>query len=140
MKREWFLAGAMATLAAFLAFEGSMAVWGLHAIDWFIANPGRPLVGPDDIDRAEDLRPFLVLVAIECILFGLLAVVLVVAVLREKSWARRAILVASVCLATMAAAILVLAPHYWETQSVFIIFCVAYWLEWYELRKVTSAL
>ena len=130
----------MAMLAVLLGFEGYLAVSGFKATDWIISNSGGPFAGPDDIDRARELRPLLALVAIECILLGVLAVVLGVAFLRRKHWARRAILVASVCLVAMAVAVIAVAPQEWGTQCGYIAFCIAYWLEWYEQRRLPSAL
>jgi len=68
-------------------------------------------------------------VAIEGLLFGAIAVVGAIGLLTERLWARRMLLVASVLLTLTAAVAIGMAPHKWDMQGIFILFCVLLWWE-----------
>jgi predicted MFS family arabinose efflux permease len=66
-------------------------------------------------------------VAAEGLLFGVIAIVGAIAVLAEKRWARRLLLVASILLTLTAVVVIVMAPQKWDTQGIFIAWCLLLW-------------
>jgi disulfide bond formation protein DsbB len=66
-------------------------------------------------------------VAAEGFFFGVIAIVGAIAVLAKKRWAHPLLLVASILLVLTAAVAIVAAPHKWDTQSIFIAWCLLFW-------------
>jgi hypothetical protein len=139
MKSDWWLAAAIVVVATFLAIYGYMAVLGIEAANNLIANPGGSFAGPEEIELARHLQPLVYAIAVEGILFGVLSIVLAVAVLRHQRWARRGLLIASIGLAATAGVLIAFAPHLWDQQGPFIGLCACYLWEWNAKRKTPSA-
>jgi hypothetical protein len=129
MKSTRWLALAVAVVGIFLLAEGAMAVWSLDATDSIAASPIGPYSTPEDIAWARSLRPLLFLVSGEGLVFGFIAILCAVGLVLRRNWPPRVLLPSSVILALCAAAAIAIAPHTWDMQGLFILFCALYWWE-----------
>jgi hypothetical protein len=132
MKNHRWLAAFTAVVAIFLLIEGGWTAWTIDAVHRLEVIPGTPFATADDVAWAKSYLPAMYVVATEGLLFGAIALVGAVGLLTEKLWARRMLLVASILLALTAAIAIGMAPKQWDTQGIFILFCV---LLWWESRK-----
>lgn len=130
-RHELGLAAGTTMVAIFLLIEGAWTAWvidGLRQIDAEIV-PGARLATAEDLAWVKTYLPAMYLVAAEGLLFGTIAVVGAVGLLLRKPWAHRMLVVASVLLTLTAIVAIVMAPHRWDMQVIFILFCVILWWE-----------
>jgi hypothetical protein len=132
MKNRRWLASFTAIVGVLLLGEGIFAVSAIDATRRIEAVPNSPFSTAEDVAWAKSFLPAMYVVAVEGLVFGAVAVVSAVALLTHRVWAPRTVLMASVLLAVVALVSIVMAPHQWDTQAVFILLCA---LLWWEARK-----
>lgn len=135
MKNHRWLAGFTAVVAIFLLIEGGWTVWTIDAVHQLEVTPGTPFATAEDVAWARSHLPAMYVVAIEGLLFGAIAVVGAFGLLTQRIWAGRLLLVASVLLTLTAAVAIAMAPQKWDTQGIFILFCVLLWWESKKWRR-----
>ena len=129
--RHW-LAVATGIVAIFLLLSGGIAAWTIGAVHQLEVIPGLPFTTAEDVAWAKSYLPVLYFLAAEGLLFGAAAVVAAWGVIGAKPWVRATLFVTSVLLAFTAVVAIFVAPRQWDTQAVFIGFCV---LLWWEARR-----
>lgn len=132
MKNRRWLAAFTAMVAILLLGQGIFAVSAIEATRNIEVIPNSPFSSADEVAWAKSLLPAMYVVAVEGFVFGVVAVIGAIALFTQQAWASRTVLVASVLLAIVALASIIMAPHQWDTQGVFILLCA---LLWWEARK-----
>ena len=116
MKNQRWLAGLTAVIAIILLGVGGCTAWiAVHDLEVF--------------SRAWDSWDLsaLYVVVTEGLLFGVMAAICAVGLFMGRPWARRMLLVVSVLLALTAIVAIGMAPQQWDTQGIFILYCVLLW-------------
>jgi hypothetical protein len=132
MRNRRWLAAFIAMVAILLLGEGIFTVLVIDATRSIEAVPNSSLSSAEDIARAKSFLPAMYVVALEGLVFGVVGAIGAIALFTRRPWAPRTVLVASVLLSLVALVSIIMAPHQWDTQGVFILMCV---LLWWEARK-----
>ena len=139
MSPTHWLAAFSAIFAALLILESYTALRVIDATNYLLANAGGPYADNETLEMARSIRPALFVVAMQGVLFGILTLVMTVAILRRKAWAHYVLLLWSVGLVATASAVIVMAPHQWVRQGCFIALCATFWCWRLLARKAPSA-
>ena len=134
MNSQRWLAGFAGVVALFLLIEGAWTAWIAEGVRHVEAG-SYPFATADDVAWARSHLLGMYLVVAEGLLFGTIAAICAVALFVGRPWARRLLLMASVLLALTAMVVIAVAPQQWDTQGVFIVFCVLLWLEARKWRR-----
>jgi hypothetical protein len=126
INRRWLAAFTM-VLAIFLLIEGGWTAQAIDAVRQLEPTPNTMFATAQDVAWAKSHLPGLYVVAAEGFLFGVIAIVGAIAVLAKKRWAHPLLLVASILLTLTASVAIVTAPQKWDTQSIFIAWCLLFW-------------
>ena len=124
--RRW-LAVFTGILAVSLLIEGVWTTWAIEAVRPLEPAPNTAFANAQDVAWAQSYLPAMYVVAAEGFLFGAIAIVGTVAVLANKRWANSLLYVSSVLLMITAMVAIFMAPHKWDTQSIFIAWCLLIW-------------
>ncbi len=127
MKNRKSFAASTGFVAILLLIEGVWMAWTIDSVHHLEVIPGTPFATPEDVALAKRYLPAMYVVAIEGILFGIVAAVGAVGLLAGRLWALRMLLVGSVLLVLSAVVAIVMAPQQWDMQAIFISFCVLLW-------------
>jgi hypothetical protein len=132
MKNRRWLAAFTAMVAILLLGQGIFTVSAIDATRNIEVVPNSPFSSADDVASAKSFLPAMYVVAVEGLVFGVVAIICAIALFTQRAWAPRTVLVASVLLAVVALVSIIMAPHQWDTQGVFMLLCA---LLWWEARK-----
>jgi hypothetical protein len=134
MRNRW-LAAFTTIVAIFLLIEGGWTAWTIDAVNKLEAVPGTAFATAEAVAWAKSYLPAMYVVAIQGLLFGAIAVIGAIGLLAGRVWAHRMLLVASVLLALTAAVVVGMPPHKWDTQVIFVSFCVLLWWQSWKWRR-----
>jgi len=127
MNSERWFAAATAVVGLQLPGNACFTAYALDAVRNLDAVPNSPFPSAESVAWAKSLLPALYIAVVEEFLFGAIALVCAVGLFRRSVWARRVLVRASVALAIVAVLVIALAPGQWDTQGIFILFCVLLW-------------
>jgi uncharacterized membrane protein len=113
-----------AVFAIVLLAESGWTLWLANGLSNVEAVPGTPFPTAEDAAWAKAAIPKLRFVALEGFVFGVLAIVCSAGLLLGKAWAPKFLFITSIALTLTAVVAIYIAPHQWDTQAIFILWCV----------------
>lgn len=133
MKRSPFLAISLGIVCALLFFQSHLVLNGIVALSVVESAPEY---------SANNLpsRALLYALAVSTVPFAATGLVLLVFLLFDKPWVKRALLITSICFCLAIAGVVFLAPYLWLDHGFFALFSVAYWGYLYHSRHNAYAL
>lgn len=129
------LAAFTTIVAIFLLIEGGWATWTIDAVEKLEPGPGTAFATVEAVAWAKGHLPAMYVMAIQGLLFGVIAVIGAIGLLAGRVWARRMLLVASVLLVLTASVVVGMAPRKWDTQVIFVLFCALLWWQAWKWRR-----